>query len=110
MDDILEVAGEHGINVIENTAQAIKTKNNQQKSTKTIDSMGYFSFFPSKNLGGFGDGGMVVTNDAALAETLHILKIHNKKPKYHHNLIKKNFQLDTLQTTILHIKLKYLPL
>jgi len=110
MDDILEVAGEHGINVVEDAAQAIGARDDQQRSAGTVGSMGCFSFFPSKNLGGFGDGGMVVTNDAALAETLRVLRVHGGKPKYHHSLIGGNFRLDALQAAVLRVKLKYLPL
>ena len=110
MDDILEVAGEHGIHVIEDAAQAIGARDDRQRSAGTVGSMGCFSFFPSKNLGGFGDGGMVVTNDATLAETLRVLRVHGGKPKYHHSLIGGNFRLDALQAAVLRVKLKYLPL
>jgi len=110
MDDILEVAEEHGIHVIEDAAQAIGARDDLQRSAGTVGSMGCFSFFPSKNLGGFGDGGMVVTNDATLAETLRVLRVHGGKPKYHHSLIGGNFRLDALQAAVLRVKLKYLPL
>jgi dTDP-4-amino-4,6-dideoxygalactose transaminase len=110
MDDILKLAAERGIHVIEDAAQAIGARDGQQRSAGTIGSIGCFSFFPSKNLGGFGDGGMVVTNDATLAETLNVLRVHGGKPKYHHGLIGGNFRLDALQAAVLRVKLKYLPL
>ena len=110
MDDILKLAAERGIHVIEDAAQAIGARDDQQRSAGTIGSIGCFSFFPSKNLGGFGDGGMAVTNDATLAETLNVLRVHGGKPKYHHGLIGGNFRLDALQAAVLRVKLKYLPL
>ena len=87
MDFILQVAESHGIHVIEDAAQAIGARDGPERTAGTIGSMGCFSFFPSKNLGAFGDGGMVVTNDATLAETVRVLRVHGGKPKYHHSVI-----------------------
>jgi dTDP-4-amino-4,6-dideoxygalactose transaminase len=110
MRPILQLAESRGIHVIEDAAQAIGAKDQLQSSAGTIGSIGCFSFFPSKNLGAFGDGGMVVTNDAGLAETLRVLRVHGGKPKYHHRLIGGNFRLDAVQAAVLRVKLKYLSL
>jgi len=107
---ILQLAESRGIHVIEDAAQAIGAKDELERSAGSIGSMGCFSFFPSKNLGAFGDGGMVVTNDAGLAETLRVLRVHGGKPKYRHRLIGGNFRLDAVQAAVLRVKLKYLPL
>ena len=107
---ILQLAESRSIHVVEDAAQAIGAKDEFESSAGTIGSMGCFSFFPSKNLGAFGDGGMVVTNDAGLAETLGVLRVHGGKPKYHHRLIGGNFRLDAVQAAVLRVKLKYLPL
>jgi dTDP-4-amino-4,6-dideoxygalactose transaminase len=108
MDPIVEAAKEHGIYVIEDAAQAIGARDAQGKSAGTIGHMGCFSFFPSKNLGAFGDGGMVVTDDERLAETLRVLRVHGGKPKYYHRIIGGNFRLDALQAAILKVKLQHL--
>jgi dTDP-4-amino-4,6-dideoxygalactose transaminase len=108
MDPILAAASKHGIAVIEDAAQAIGAKDGSKRSAGTIGSLGCFSFFPSKNLGAFGDAGMVVTQDGALAEAVRVLRVHGGKPKYHHGVIGGNFRLDALQAAVLRIKLKYL--
>ena len=109
MNPILEVAEKHGLAVIEDAAQAIGARSSQGQQAGSIGLMGCFSFFPSKNLGAFGDGGMVVTNNEHLAEKLRILRVHGGKPKYHHQIIGGNFRLDALQAAVLRVKLPYLP-
>ncbi len=108
MAPILAAAREHGIAVIEDAAQAIGAKNGCNRFAGTIGSLGCFSFFPSKNLGAFGDAGMVVTEGDALAEAVRVLRVHGGNPKYHHHVVGGNFRLDALQAAVLHVKLKYL--
>jgi dTDP-4-amino-4,6-dideoxygalactose transaminase len=107
MDPILEAAG--GIAVIEDAAQAIGACDDSGRQAGMIGLVGCFSFFPSKNLGAFGDGGMIITNNPEIAETLRMLRVHGGKPKYCHRLIGGNFRLDALQAAVLQVKLKYLP-
>ncbi len=107
MDGIMLLADAAGVPVIEDAAQAIGTEFNGQR-VGSIGRMGCFSFFPSKNLGAFGDGGMVVTNDDALAEKLRVLRAHGSKPKYYHSLIGGNFRLDPMQAAVLSVKLPHL--
>src|SRR5262245_2548429 len=108
MDPIMEVVKGRGIHVIEDAAQAIGAWDNKGRQARTIGHMGCFSFFPTKNLGAFGDGGMVITNDDHLAETLRVLRVHGAKPKYHHSLVGGNFRLDALQAAVLRVKLKHI--
>lgn len=107
MDPIMDLARRHNLIVIEDAAQAIGSEYKGRRAG-SIGHMGCFSFFPSKNLGGFGDGGMVTTNDAALAERLKLIRGHGAHPKYYHKIIGGNFRLDALQAAVLRIKLKYL--
>ena len=108
MEPILAAAREHGIAVIEDAAQAIGAKDGCNRSAGTMGSLGCFSFFPSKNLGAFGDAGMVVTQDRELADAVRVLRVHGGKPKYQHGVIGGNFRLDALQAAVLRVKLKYL--
>lgn len=103
---IVEAAG--AIPVIEDAAQAIGARDAQGRSAGSVGAMGCLSFFPSKNLGGFGDGGMILTNDAELAEKLRILRVHGSKPKYFHHIVGGNFRLDAIQAAVLRVKLKHL--
>jgi dTDP-4-amino-4,6-dideoxygalactose transaminase len=107
MDPIMAVAKKHGLSVIEDAAQAIGSEYRGRRAGSMGD-VGCFSFFPSKNLGCFGDGGAVTTNDPALAERLSLLRNHGAKPKYFHKVVGGNFRLDTIQAAVLLVKLKYL--
>ncbi|MBI3610060.1 MAG: DegT/DnrJ/EryC1/StrS family aminotransferase [Nitrospirae bacterium] len=108
MEPILKVAKQHNIKVVEDAAQAIGAEYKDGRRAGSMGDLGCLSFFPSKNLGAMGDGGMVVTNDPELAEKVRILRVHGGKPKYYHKLIGGNFRLDALQAAILRVKLRYL--
>jgi dTDP-4-amino-4,6-dideoxygalactose transaminase len=108
MEGILDLAGRANIPVIEDAAQSIGAVYKDGRFAGTLGPMGCFSFFPSKNLGGIGDGGMVVTSDDALAERLRLLRNHGAKPKYYHKIVGGNFRLDTIQAAALLVKLRYL--
>jgi dTDP-4-amino-4,6-dideoxygalactose transaminase len=108
MEPIMQIAGENNIVVIEDAAQAIGTQYKDGKSAGTIGHIGCYSFFPSKNLGCFGDGGLVVTNDEELAHMLKIKRVHGGEPKYYHKVVGGNFRLDALQAAILRVKLPHL--
>jgi len=107
MDPIMEIAGRHNLYVIEDAAQAIGAEYKGRRAG-SIGHLGCFSFFPSKNLGGFGDGGMVTSNDPELADKVKLLRGHGARPKYYHKLVGGNFRLDALQAAVLRVKLKYL--
>ena len=107
MDPIMEIARRHNLIVIEDAAQAIGSEYHGRRAG-SIGHIGCFSFFPSKNLGGFGDGGMVTTNDPDLAKQIKLLRNHGAEPKYYHKIVGGNFRLDALQAAVLRIKLKYL--
>jgi dTDP-4-amino-4,6-dideoxygalactose transaminase len=107
MQPILDVGRRHNIPIIEDAAQAIGSEYHGHRAGAMGD-MGCFSFFPSKNLGGFGDGGMVVTNNPDLADKLALLRGHGARPKYHHKVVGGNFRLDALQAAVLRVKLQYL--
>lgn len=108
MSPILDISSRHGLAVVEDAAQAIGAEYLHGRRAGSMGTMGCFSFFPSKNLGGLGDGGMVVTNDEQLAERLRVLRVQGGKPKYYHRVIGGNFRLDTLQAAVLNVKLPYL--
>lgn len=107
MKPVLEIAGRHGIHVIEDAAQAIGSKY-EGRMAGAIGHFGCFSFFPSKNLGAAGDGGLVTCNDDRLAHTLRILRTHGSRTRYEYDLVGVNSRLDALQAAILRIKLRYL--
>jgi dTDP-4-amino-4,6-dideoxygalactose transaminase len=108
MQEIMDIAGKHKLPVIEDAAQAIGAKYGG-KPVGSFGSTGCFSFFPSKNLGGAGDGGMITTRDSALSERLRILRGHGARDKYNCEMIGINSRLDALQAAILRVKLKYVP-
>jgi dTDP-4-amino-4,6-dideoxygalactose transaminase len=112
MEVILEIAQEHNLYVIEDAAQAIGAeyvfRDGRKMKAGTIGTIGCTSFFPSKNLGCFGDGGALLTNDNSLAEKIKMIANHGQKVKYQHDIIGVNSRLDTLQAAILNVKLKYL--
>lgn len=112
MAPIMEFAVKNNLVVIEDAAQAIGAEyqfpDGKIKRAGSMGEYGCFSFFPSKNLGAFGDGGMVTTNDPDVYDRLKILRVHGSRPKYYHKLIGGNFRLDALQAAILIVKLKYL--
>lgn len=108
MDEIISIAKKHNIIVIEDCAQAIGTQYKDGRCVGTIGDIGCFSFFPSKNLGGFGDGGIVTTNNEELYHTMKIMRMHGMEPKYYHKAIGGNFRLDSLQAAVLRVKLPHL--
>jgi|AntRauTorckE6833_2_1112554.scaffolds.fasta_scaffold03131_5 dTDP-4-amino-4,6-dideoxygalactose transaminase len=107
MDPIMNLSQEYEISVIEDAAQAIGSEYKGRRAG-SIGDFGCFSFFPSKNLGGYGDGGLVTTNDPDMAEKLDVLRRHGSKPKYHHRMVGINSRLDAIQAAVLKVKLKYL--
>jgi len=108
MRAIMELAEEFELRVVEDAAQAIGSEEADGRRAGSIGDIGCFSFFPSKNLGAFGDGGMCVTSDADLADKLRVLRMHGGKPKYYHAMIGGNFRLDALQAAVLLVKLAHL--
>lgn len=108
MNEIINIAKKYNLKIIEDAAQAIGTQYKDGKKVGSIGDIGCFSFFPSKNLGCFGDGGIVTTNDDELGEKLRILRVHGSKPKYYHKIIGGNFRLDEIQAAVLNVKFQYL--
>jgi len=108
MDALVRIARAYGLRIIEDAAQAIGTEYTDGTRVGSIGDIGCFSFFPSKNLGAFGDAGLCTTNDPDLAEHMRVLRVHGGKPKYFHAFIGGNFRIDELQAAILRVKLKHL--
>lgn len=108
MDAIMAIARKYSLRVIEDAAQAIGAADAQGRKACSFGDIGCLSFFPTKNLGAFGDAGMCVANDAAIAERLDILRVHGGKPKYYHAFIGGNFRIDELQAAVLGVKLPHL--
>ncbi len=107
MTSIMAIANEHNVPVIEDAAQAIDAKHGGQPAG-SMGAIGCLSFYPTKNLGGMGDGGMLTTNNDLLAERLRLFAAHGMNPRYHHKVIGINSRLDTLQAAVLNVKLKHL--
>jgi dTDP-4-amino-4,6-dideoxygalactose transaminase len=107
MDEILAIAGRFNLPVVEDACQAIGASYKNRKAG-AIGTLGCFSFFPSKNLGGAGDGGMVIASDQKLADRIRLLRLHGMNPKYYHSIVGFNSRLDELQAAILRVKLPYL--
>jgi dTDP-4-amino-4,6-dideoxygalactose transaminase len=108
MQPLLALARKFGLKVIEDAAQAIGADDAEGRRACSFGDIGCLSFFPTKNLGAFGDAGMCVTQDAQLAERMRVLRVHGGKPKYHHSLIGGNFRIDELQAAVLNVKLPHL--
>ncbi len=107
MDPIIEVAKQYGLRVIEDACQAIGADYKGRRAG-SIGDIGCFSFFPSKNLGGYGDSGLVTTNNPELAEKISLLRNHGMQPKYHNRLIGGNFRMDAIQAAVLRVKFDHL--
>ena len=107
MDALEEIANPRGISIVEDAAQAVGAELGGRRAG-SIGVMGCFSFFPSKNLGAFGDAGAVTTNDPALHEKLVDYRVHGMRPRYFHHAVGGNFRIDALQAAILHVKLRHL--
>lgn len=108
MEALLAIARRYELRLIEDAAQAIGAADAAARRACSLGDIGCLSFFPTKNLGAFGDAGMCVTNDAALAERLEIFRVHGGKPKYYHAVIGGNFRLDEIQAAVLNVKLPHL--
>jgi dTDP-4-amino-4,6-dideoxygalactose transaminase len=107
MDPIMDVARRHNLAVIEDAAQAIGSEYKGRRAG-SMGTVGCYSFFPSKNLGCFGDGGAIVTQDRALADKMRLIRGHGSHPKYFHKIVGGNFRLDTIHAAVLRVKLKHL--
>jgi len=107
MGPIQEIARRHGLTVLEDAAQAIGSAYHGTRAG-TLGDVAAFSFYPSKNLGGFGDGGMVTTNQPQLARRITRLRVHGMEPKYHHHEVGFNSRLDAFQAAVLRVKLRHL--
>lgn len=108
MAELENVAAGLGVPIIEDAAQAIGSADELGRRAGSMSIMGCFSFFPSKNLGGYGDGGMLTAKTVEIADKLKILRQHGSKPKYYHKVVGVNSRLDTIQASILRVKLKHL--
>lgn len=107
MDEIMRLGKKHGIGVVEDAAQAIGAKY-RGRGAGSIGQIGCFSFYPTKNLGGMGDGGLMTTNDDAIADKLRLLAAHGMSPRYYHKVVGINSRLDSIQAAILNVKIQHL--
>jgi dTDP-4-amino-4,6-dideoxygalactose transaminase len=107
MNPLIELSQSRGIPIIEDAAQAIGAEDRSRRAG-SMGTIGCFSFYPSKNLGGAGDGGMLVTNDLEHGRRLHMLRVHGEETKYHHKVVGINSRLDALQAAVLRVKLPHL--
>ncbi len=107
MQPIMEIARQHKLLVIEDAAQAMGATQDG-KQAGSIGDIGCYSFYPTKNIGAFGDAGMVVTNNDALAEKIRLMRVHGENPRYYYRMIGGNFRMDNIQGAVLSVKLKYL--
>jgi dTDP-4-amino-4,6-dideoxygalactose transaminase len=103
MPPLMDLARRRGLHVVEDAAQAIGAQRDGY-AAGTVGDIGCFSFFPSKNLGAFGDAGLVTTNDDALGHTLRVIRLHGSEPKYFHKIVGGNFRIDALQAAVLRVK------
>ncbi len=108
MDEIMAIANEHGIPVIEDAAQALGTQYSNGRKVGSMGVMGCYSFYPTKNLGAFGDAGLITTNDVALGQRLRQIRNHGMEPRYYHKFIGGNFRIDELQSAFLNVKFPHL--
>lgn len=108
MNELLHLSKKYSIPIIEDAAQAIGAQYKNGKKVGSMGTIGCFSFYPTKNLGAFGDGGIITTNDNELADKLRQMRNHGMHPKYYHSFIGGNFRLDAIQAAVLNVKLKYL--
>jgi len=109
MDALMALSAEFNIPIIEDAAQAIGTQTSDGRRVGSIGHIGCFSFYPTKNLGAFGDGGLVTTNDDAMAMRLKQIRNHGMEPRYYHKIMGGNFRLDAMQGAVLRVKLPHLP-
>ena len=108
LEPLLELAGRTGVPLVEDAAQSFGATDVRGRAAGTVGAAGCFSFYPSKNLGAFGDGGMVVTDDEELARRTRMLRVHGEEPRYYHRFVGGNFRLDSLQAAVLRVKLKHI--
>lgn len=105
---VMAIADRHGIPVIEDSAQSIGAEYKDGRKSGSVGLMGCYSFYPSKNLGAFGDGGLLTTNDSALFTKLKQMRVHGSEPKYYHKFVGGNFRLDALQAAVINVKIPHL--